>query len=216
MADLLLPGYIFVLLRSRVQRGLHAHHPVSGNRFMLKLAIAFLYYFYNAFVTNLPLYWMRHCYLRNALRVRIGRNSAVHMGCFIAGRAITIGDNTVVNRNCFLDGRVGIDIGSNVSISAETCIISLDHDPMSPDFSTRGEKVSIADYVWTGMRTIVLPGVRLGKGCVAGAGSVVTKSFEDFSIVAGNPAKKIGERTSDLRYKPSYFPFFNTDVLPGK
>ena len=76
--------------------------------------------------------------------------------------------------------------------------------------------MSIADYVWTGMRTIVLPGVRLGKGCVAGAGSVVTKSFEDFSIVAGNPAKKLGERTSDLRYKPSYFPFFNTDVLPGK
>jgi acetyltransferase-like isoleucine patch superfamily enzyme len=183
---------------------------------MIKPVIAFLYYFYNNFVTHIPLYGVRHFYLRNVIRIRLGKKSAVHMGCFFTGRAISIGNNTVINRNCFLDGRKGIEIGNNVSLSPETCLISLSHDPSSPDFSTTGEKVVIEDYVWTGIRAMILPGVRLGRGCVAGAGAVVTKSQEDFSIVAGSPAKKIGRRNPDLRYDPSYFPFFNTDILAGK
>ncbi len=182
---------------------------------MRNLAAALRYYCYNAFVTHFPVYAVRHAYLRKVLRIRIGTKSAVHMGCFITGNAIAIGDNSVVNRNCYLDGRVGVEIGSNVSISAGTCIISLGHDPRSPDFSACGGKVAIADYVWIGMRTIVLPGVRLGKGCVTGAGSVVTRSADDLTIIAGNPAKKIGMRTPELRYRLSYFPYFNTDISPG-
>jgi maltose O-acetyltransferase len=183
---------------------------------MIKPAVAFLYYFYNAFVTYIPLYWVRHCYLQSVLRIKMGRKCAVHMGCFFTGRYIAIGGNTVINRNCFLDGRVGIEIGSNVSLSPETCVISLDHDPSSPDFATKGEKVVLSDYVWTGMRAIILPGVRLGKGCVAGAGAVVTKSFDDFTVVAGSPAKKIGQRNPNLSYELSYAPYFNTDILPDR
>ncbi len=183
---------------------------------MARFALAFAYYVYNTIVTRVPAYGVRHWYLRTVFGVRLGPGSSIHMGCFVTGGNITIGKNSVVNRNCFLDGRAGIDIGDNASISAETCIITLGHDPRSPDFSTTGEKVVIGDYAWIGMRALILPGVRLGRGCIAGAGSVVTKSFDDFSIVAGNPAKKIGQRPTDLRYDPRYFPYFNTDLAPQR
>jgi maltose O-acetyltransferase len=44
---------------------------------------------------------------------------------------------------------------------------------------------------------------------------VVTKDVAEFTIAAGVPAKPIGQRNRDLNYDLSYFPFFNTDVLPG-
>ena len=51
--------------------------------------------------------------------------------------------------------------------------------------------VLLDDYVFIGTRAIVLPGVHLGKGCVVASGAVVTKSFPEYSVVAGVPAKVI-------------------------
>ncbi len=134
------------------------------------------------------------------------------MGCFITGRNISIGDYTTINRNCYLDGRVGIKIGNSVSISPEVYILSLTHDAQNRNFVTVGKEVIIEDYVWLGARAIIMPGVKLGKGSIVGAGSVVTKDVEPYTIVGGIPAKKIGERTQDLDYKVVYFPYFNTDM----
>ena len=79
-------------------------------------------------------------------------------------------------------------------------------------FESVAMDVTIEDHAWIGVRAIILPGITIGKGSVVGAGSVVTKSVEDYTIVAGMPAKKIGNRIKDLRYKLHYFPFFNTDI----
>ncbi len=59
---------------------------------------------------------------------------------------------------------------------------------------------------------MVLPGVDMGEGAVAGAGSVVTKSCAAYEIVAGAPARKIGERNRSLRYELDYIPLFDTDI----
>jgi len=48
--------------------------------------------------------------------------------------------------------------------------------------------------VWIGSRATILPGVRIGKGAVVGAGAVVTKAVEPYSIVGGTPARQIGHR----------------------
>ncbi|ELM3618573.1 hypothetical protein RYR54_004329, partial [Aeromonas sobria] len=61
---------------------------------------------------------------------------------------------------------------------------------------SKGE-IIISNDVWIGFGAMILSGVKLGRGCVVGAGSVVTKSFPDYAIVGGNPAKIIGYRLQD-------------------
>lgn len=56
------------------------------------------------------------------------------------------------------------------------------------------KEVIIADDVWIGTRAIILPGVKIGKHSIIGAGAVVTKSFPENSIIGGNPAKLIRYR----------------------
>jgi acetyltransferase-like isoleucine patch superfamily enzyme len=54
--------------------------------------------------------------------------------------------------------------------------------------------IVIDDDVWIGAHASVLDGVRIARGCVIGAGAVVTKSTEPYGVYAGVPAKPIGER----------------------
>jgi len=173
---------------------------------------AFVYYTYNGIVSHVPSYGVRTWYLRRLLRIGVGRKTAIHMGCFVTGNNITIGSNSVINRSTYLDGRTGLSIGNNVSIAPHVYIISLDHDPQSPSFATVNKPVVIEDYVWIGAKATILPGVRLGKGCVIGAGAVVTRGIPAYSIAVGIPAKVVGQRTHELDYSPAYFPYFNTDI----
>lgn len=137
------------------------------------------------------------------------------MGCFITGNRISVGKGSVINRNCYLDGRFGITIGNNVGISPECYLLSLTHDVGDPSFPTIGKTVEIEDYSWLGARSIILPGVHLSKGCVVGAGAVVTKSFASNQIVGGVPARIIGTRNvTHYDYTLNYFPFFDTDIAP--
>lgn len=134
------------------------------------------------------------------------------MGVFVTGNNISIGDNVVINRKCYLDGRVGIEIHNNVSVSPEVYIVSLEHDPDSADFSGRGCKVVIEDNSWIGARAIITPGIVIGEGAVIGAGAIVTKNIGPYKIAVGVPAREIRDRNHDIRYKCSYFPWFDTDV----
>jgi maltose O-acetyltransferase len=138
-----------------------------------------------------------------------GTGSGVQSGCkFLNGRKVRIGERNVINFGCMLDGRkYPIQTGSDVSIGPEASILTLGHDPKSPDFSDKGGKVIIADHVWIGYRAIVLPGVTVGKGAVVGAGAVVTKDVPPFAIVAGNPARIIGQRPKEITYCLGYDPF---------
>ena len=131
------------------------------------------------------------------------------MGCrFLNGRKIHLGERNVINFGCLLDGRrYEIHIGNDVSIGPEATILTLGHDPQSPDFADRGGDVVIGERVWIGYRAIILPGVTIGDGAVVAAGAVVTKDVEQYSIVAGAPAKKIKDRNRNLKYGLSFDPF---------
>lgn len=138
-----------------------------------------------------------------------GAGTSVQSGCqFLNGRKVHLGKRNVINFGCLFDGRkFHIKTGDDVSIGPEATILTLGHDPQSPDFADRGGDVTIGDRVWIAYRVIILPGTTIGDGAVVGAGAVVTKHVEPYSIVAGNPARKIGERSKDLGYQLNYAPW---------
>lgn len=166
-------------------------------------------YMPNHIMNKVPFYSIRHFYYRNVLGVKLGKGSSIHMNTRINRFKISIGVNTVINRNCYMDGRGGLEIGNNVSISPEVHLITASHTANSSTFDYVTAPIVINDYVWIGSRATILPGVVLGKGCVVATGAVVTKNVADFTIVGGVPAKKIGERTSNLDYSCKWMPPFD-------
>jgi acetyltransferase-like isoleucine patch superfamily enzyme len=167
-----------------------------------------LAYLYCALVGRMPSHSLRECYLKLYLGM-MGKGTAVQMGCrFLNGRKIFLGKRNVINFGCVFDGRkYTIRTGSDVSIGPEASILTLGHDPQSAEFTIRGGDVIIEDHVWIGYRAIILPGVTLGEGAVVGAGAVVVKNVPPYKIVAGNPAREVGDRSRDLSYCLGYRPF---------
>lgn len=135
--------------------------------------------------------------------VKISRGSRIHMHArFYNPSNISIGSGTIIGEGVVLDGRGKLTIGNHVDIATDVMIYNCEHDVQSSTFESICEDVVIGDYVFIGPRAIILPGVTVGRGAVVGAGAVVTKSVENFDIVGGVPAKKIGARTQkDLHYK---------------
>jgi acetyltransferase-like isoleucine patch superfamily enzyme len=185
-----------------------------ARRNLRAFCVAVAYCLFNRLVTRLPGYGLRSLFLRKVLRLEISAAAAVHMDCFVTGRKISIGARTIVNRKCYLDGRGGLAIGRDVSISPECYLVSLTHDPHDAGFKAVARAIEIGDKAWIGARVVILPGVRVGEGAIVGAGAVVTRDVAPFEIVAGNPARRIGERSRELSYTLSYFPWFDTDVQP--
>lgn len=167
-----------------------------------QLAGNFISWSYNFFVGRIPVPIVRKVFLKTYLKT-LGSGSFVGTGCrFLNGRKISLGARNHLNHGCLLDGRCyEIRTGDDVSIGPEATILTLGHDPQSADFKDRGGDVVIGDRVWIAYRAIILPGMTLGEGAVVGAGAVVSKDVEPFTIVAGNPARPVGQRNPDLTYK---------------
>ena len=109
-------------------------------------------------------------------------------------------------------GRVEIALHDKVSIGKYVCIndgvviLSASHDVSDSLWRHKKAPISIGDYAWIATNAIILPGVSIGKGAVVGAGAVVSKNVNDYSIVTGNPAKEIEKKRIDvLNYNPCEF-----------
>jgi maltose O-acetyltransferase len=165
-------------------------------------------------VSFLPSYQLRRWYLNRILNYRIHPKASIHSGCFFTGFKLEVGAHSVINRNCMLDARGGLTIGNNVSISPNVALITASHDPHSASFagSSKATEIWIDDYVWIGVRAIILPGVRIGYAAIVGAGAVVTRSVPPYAIVAGNPCRTIGTRDCEPTYILDWRPWFDTDI----
>lgn len=148
---------------------------------------------------------LRNWYLR-LFGIRIGGGkSCIHRGCkfFHVGK-LSVGEDTVINFGCYLDNRRGITIGNNVGIAHNTKIYTLGHDLNDSQFKTKGAPVSIEDNVFIFSNALIMPGITIGEGAIVLAGSVVAKDVEPWTIVGGNPARKIRDRGHDVDYKQIY------------
>jgi len=134
--------------------------------------------------------------------VKIGRASLISA----TGKCIvSIGENTTFYSQVFISGpiTIGADcmFGPNITILTGTHVAK-DRRPIRVQDAEYLEKhgsapenpVVIGDDCWIGVNAVILPGVNLGKGCVVGAGAVVTDSFAEYSIIGGVPARLIGQR----------------------
>lgn len=168
----------------------------------LKLAI------YYVLIQNLP----HSRFLKVSNRVRIwymskilkimpyDKNSKFESKIYISdARQLKLGCFVRINENTFLQGDV--KIGNHVMIAPNVSIYTKTHrhdeikTPMVLSGETPTKTVVIEDDVWIGINAVILPGIRIGKGTIVGANSVVTKDVEPYDIVGGVPAKTIRKRT---------------------
>lgn len=121
------------------------------------------------------------------------------------GCNVKVGDNTVINHSgVFLDTNE-INIGKHALIGPKSGLYGAIH-PFDVEARNEGiekaKTINIGDGAWLGGKVTVVPGVRIGKHSVIGAGSVVTKDIPDDVVAVGNPCRVIRKITEDDKINP--------------
>jgi acetyltransferase-like isoleucine patch superfamily enzyme len=137
--------------------------------------------------------------------VSIGRGTIIQCTGVLKnlGEGIKIGRNTGISPNAFFGAQGGIIIGENVimgpgvSFHSENHIYEDIHIPIRLQGEIR-KGIVVEDNCWIGAKCTILDGVRIGKGSIIAAGSVVTRDVLEESVVGGIPAKLIKKRNSKI------------------
>lgn len=121
-------------------------------------------------------------------KVHIGDNAVIMMGALINIGA-SVGDGTMIDMNAVLGGRA--QVGKMCHIGAGAVVAGVIEPPSA-------QPCVIEDDVLVGANAVILEGVRIGKGSVVAAGAIVTQDVEEYTVVAGAPArviKKVDDKT---------------------
>lgn len=151
--------------------------------------------------------YLRATYLRFFMK-HMGKRVFVQFN-FRSGslKNISIGNFVYINHDVEMySHEAKIKIGNYVMIGPNTYISTTDHGyadfskPMSLQKGKAGN-ITIEDDVWIGTKVILRPNIIIGRGSIVGAGAVVTKDVEPYSIVGGVPAKLIKYRFDKTKQK---------------
>ena len=107
---------------------------------------------------------------------------------------LTMGDHSCLSENVECYSVDEINIGNQVIVSQNAFLCCASHDISSPIMELMHRPIRIDSQAWVASRAFVGPGVHIAEGAVVGACAVVTKDVEPWVVVAGNPARKVGER----------------------
>lgn len=134
------------------------------------------------------------------------KGQGIYIGdyCHFTEKNIQIGDDVYIGRNCIFQSSYGkIIIGNHVMFGPGVHVHGGNHKfnekgtlmkHASPKKQGDDGEVVISDDCWIGANAIILSNVKIGKGCVIGAGSIVTHSLPDYTIYTGVPSLKIRNR----------------------
>lgn len=128
-----------------------------------------------------------------------GNEAMISPGALVNVPPEKVGKRVLFSFHCYVNGDV--TIGDNVLIGPHCSVTAGDHkfDPKTKAFNTlrnNGDfdvSIVIGEGSWLAHAVTVTSGVRIGRGNLICAGAVVTKSTPDFAIMAGIPAKQVGE-----------------------
>ena len=133
--------------------------------------------------------------------VGFGHNNYLYAGIENEDVKIRIGNYVSFNSNVMLNADLGgnIRIGDNVLIGPNVVFRTANHIFSSREILIKEQgheagPINIGDDVWIAANVVIVPNVTIGRGAIVAAGAVVTKDVDDYSIVAGVPAKVIGKR----------------------
>jgi acetyltransferase-like isoleucine patch superfamily enzyme len=114
----------------------------------------------------------------------------------LPGGRLEIGSGTYINSGVSISACQSVTVGERCMIGPRVLIMDNDfHTAGEPTRFPSSHPVVLEDEVWLGAAAIVLKGVRIGRGASIGAGSVVTKDVPPGAVVAGVPARPIGQRS---------------------
>jgi len=141
--------------------------------------------------------------VKESTAITLGDGSLISLGCVIQAKTkpVILGPKCDIGAYTILTSIGGIKLGDSVLI-AGNCYIGggrynledLDVPIADQGIYSRG-KITIGDGSWIGASVTILDGISIGKGCVIGAGSLVTKDIPDYAIAVGSPAKVLRHRT---------------------
>ena len=138
------------------------------------------------------------CFLVGRILARFGRDNHWGRGVYLGdGSDVQVGSNCHVNDGCRL---VNVQMGDFVMVGPEVVFLAQVHRsdstevPMVLQGAVRYPPTIVEDDVWIGLRAIIMPGLRIGRGAIVGAGAVVTRDVPPYAVVAGVPARLLRSR----------------------
>jgi acetyltransferase-like isoleucine patch superfamily enzyme len=139
--------------------------------------------------------------IRSQGKISIGSGTTLQKGVTLNGN-VRIGKSCIFAPHVFISsGKHVFDLWPEVPIRLQEAWLSQKRfiKPIPADW-TADKPVVVDDDCWLGVNCVVMPGVRIGRGSVVGANAVVTRDVPPYALVAGAPAREIGQR---LSWKPS-------------
>jgi len=136
--------------------------------------------------------------------ITVGKNTNIHPTTIIRyGKNVKIGNNCLINHNNLLQPGKGsngtITIGNYVHTGVNVMFMAFNHGFERIDIPTKKQDymdapIVVEDDVWIGGGSIILSGIKIGKGAIIAAGAVVNRDVPPYAIVGGVPAKVLKYR----------------------